>query len=135
MTKQPSKTDRIENLKKVGLSTEAGTSPERMDLTPNPLDWEFIFGIGQEGLTPFEYELAGKGEGDEVIVRLEKGRVDALFGHLCRNLPPLGASSGTLFIKSRVTRVAPAESREVVRAMAESAACGEGCCGDGACGH
>ena len=49
--------EKIGALKKVTLSLEAGRSPEAMDLTSQPLPFEFIFGLGTAGLTPFEVEL------------------------------------------------------------------------------
>ncbi|MCF8080249.1 MAG: hypothetical protein K9K88_13310 [Desulfobacterales bacterium] len=62
-----------DSLKKIGIAIEAGTSPDRMDITGSPKNEEFIV---------------------------------------------------------KVLTVRPAENREVVRAMAELSACGEGCCGN-----
>jgi len=58
----------VENLKKITLSFQAGSSPEVMDLTPKYPQFEFIFALGQEGMSPFEYELVNKTEGEEVLI-------------------------------------------------------------------
>ncbi len=125
-------TDRVDQLSAVTLRLEAGTSPERMDLTPEPVGADFIFGIGGDGLTPFEYALADKAPGDEVLLQVVGGEAPATFGHLMSMLP---AAGGDFYLKARVEAVRPAEGREVVQAMASLAACGDGCCGDFCCGH
>ena len=79
--------DRVDQLTAVTLRLEAGSSPERMDLTPDPVGADFIFGIGGDGLTPFEYALADKVPGDEVVLRVAGGEAPATFGHLMSILP------------------------------------------------
>jgi len=58
--------NKVENLKKITLSFQAGTSKDTMDLTPKYAEFDFIFAIGPDGMTPFEYELVDKAEGEEV---------------------------------------------------------------------
>ena len=60
--------NKVENLKKITLTLQAGTSPDTMDLTLQYSSFEFIFALGQEGMSPFEYELLNKAEGDEVLL-------------------------------------------------------------------
>jgi hypothetical protein len=63
------KMEKVENLKKVSLRLEAGTTAYRMDLTPAVLEFEFIFGIGSGGMSPFEYQLVNKAAGEEIVIR------------------------------------------------------------------
>lgn len=128
-------TDKVEIMKKVGVTVSAGSQPGTSDLTGGPVPVEFIFGLGVEGLTPFEYSLAGKTVGEAVQVPVAPGEMGRTFCHLNRALPPMSAPSGTFYVTARVDAVAPADSREVVQAMALMSQCGggDGCgCGCGA---
>ena len=60
-------------LKKISLLLEAGTGPDKTDLTAGPIASEFIFGAGSQGLCPFEFQLAAKKEGDGLSMRV-RGR-------------------------------------------------------------
>ena len=62
--------EKIDHLKKVTLALECSAGIKGASEKQFPLI--FIYGIGPEGLTPFEYALAGKGEGDGFFVRVEK---------------------------------------------------------------
>lgn len=127
---------KIGNLKKVTLSVEAGRTQDSMDLTPQPFQFEFIFGVGTGGLTPFEYELADKSAGDEIFLCLEQGEAHKTFEHLC--LPfhqHLSDQPDSFYLKARVVKVIHAENREVVKAMAGMGSCGDHCCGDDSCCH
>ena len=107
-----------------------------MDITPQPFQFEFIFGLGKEGLTPFEYELAGKREGDEVTLRLDQGDSHKTFEHLCQPFHHhLSEQPGSFYLKTQVVKVAQAENREVIKAMAGIGSCGDHCCGDDSCCH
>ncbi len=128
-------TDTVEALKKVGVTVSAGSRPGKSDLTGGPAAMDFIFGLGVEGLTPFEYSLAGKSPGDAVQVPVAPGEMAKTFCHLNGRLPPMSKATGTFYVTARVDTVAPADSREVVQAMALMSQCGgeEGCgCGCGA---
>jgi hypothetical protein len=83
-------TEKIEVLKKIILSVEAGTAPDSMDLTPQPAQFEFIYGLGTSGLTPFEIQLADKTVGQEVQLHLSREDIPQVFQHLAffpLNLP------------------------------------------------
>ena len=71
-----------ENLKKITLTFQAGTSPDTMDLTPKFPRFEFIFALVQEGMSPFEYELVDKTEGDKVLLHIQKQTYYTFFEHL-----------------------------------------------------
>ncbi len=129
-------TETVEGLKKVALTVRAGSAPGESDLTGGPVPMSFIFGLGVEGLTPFEYSLAGKKAGDEVAAPIGPGEMGKVFCHLNPKLPPISATGGTFYVTARVDKVAPADSREVVQAMALMSQCGGGeGCGCGCGGH
>jgi hypothetical protein len=119
----------IGSLMKIRLLLEAGTGADRSDLTAEPIPFEFIFGAGSQGLSPFEFELAGKKEGDRVSISLRPEELSGLFQHLL--VPFLAIPEGTsaFLLKVQIVKVTEAEPKEVIKAMAEAAACGDHCCG------
>lgn len=127
--------NKVENLKKITLSIQAGTSPDTLDLTPNYPEIEFIFGLGPEGMTPFEYKLADRAEGDSVLLHLKKEDFYSFFEHLNPPLMDLFDGRNEVYLKVNIEAVTPAENREIVKAMAAMAThAGAGCdCGCG-CG-
>jgi len=125
----------VENLKKICLSFQAGTTPDVMDLTPKYSQFSFIFGLAPAGMTPFEYELLNKSEGEEILLHLKKDALNRFFEHLHPPVWELFDGREQIYLKAKITAVANAANREVVKAMAEMAAHGgDGCdCGCG-CG-
>ena len=120
----------VENLKKVTITIEAGTSPESMDITSEPADFVFIFGLGASGLTPFEYELANKHCDEEVILRIYPRDIPVIFAHLDLPFFHQQPELDSFFLKTRIEDVQPATGRELIKAMAAMAECGDGCCGN-----
>ena len=121
--------EKISPLKKVTLTMEAGTTPESMDLTPQPSPFEFIYGLGAKGLTPIEFHLADKTVGDEVGLQIDGKQISQAFQHL---IPPplkIPEDADGLYLRFRVIEITPAEQREVIKALAEIANCGDDCCG------
>jgi hypothetical protein len=120
---------KIENLKKVTLSLEAGISPDHMNITPRPTDFEFVFGIGTFGLTPFEFTLADKIRGDEILVQLRAENLQSYFEHI--NLPIFRYTKdhSSFYLKARIVDVSQADGQQLLKAMAHIANCGDGCCG------
>ena len=131
--KETSDMVKIENLKKITLTLQAGTTPDTMDLPLKHPEIEFIFGLAPEGMTPFEYELVEKTEGEEVLLHLRKNACSAFFEHLSSLFWDLFEERDELYLKAKIDAVADAENREIVRAMAERAAHGGGGC-DCGCG-
>ena len=121
--------DKISALKKVTLSIEAGTAPDSMELIPKPSLFEFIFGLGTQGLTPFEFELADKTAGYMICLHLKREEIPLVFQHLI--LPPLNIPKhlDSFYLKVQVIKVIPADQREVIKALAETASCDDHCCG------
>jgi hypothetical protein len=121
--------DRIRPLKKVTLSLEAGSAGTSMDLTCEPLQFEFIFGLGREGLTPFEFQLAEKEVGESVLIPVHPERIAQVFGHLRLPFSAFPADLLLIYLKVRILKAEPANQREVIREMAEISTCGGSCCG------
>jgi hypothetical protein len=126
---------KIENLKKITVSLQAGTSHDTMNLAPKYQELEFIFGLGPGGMTPFEYELVDKVEGQSVLIHLKKESFHSFFEHLNPPLMDLFDVKSNIYLKVKIDGVTPAENREIIKAMAAMTAHGgAGCdCGCG-CG-
>ena len=121
---------RVDALRKIGVSIEAGQSPEAMDLTTAALELDFIFGIGTGGISPFEYALVNRRSGERITVPVRRKQGPAFFGHLSHPILRHVGAAGDFYLAVRITGVSLPENREVVRAMAETAGCGPGCdCG------
>ena len=127
------KKNKVEHLKKITLSLEAGTSLQNMDLQSGSSEWEFIFGLGAGGMSPFEYELFGKGEGDDLLIHLTKERAPVFFEHLHLPLANLFKDRNEIYLKLKIQKIHPADNTEIVQAMADMTArchgwdCGCGC--------
>jgi len=127
--------NKVENLKKITLSFKAGTLPDTMDLTPKYPRFEFIFALGKEGMSPFEYALVNKTEGEEVLLHIHKQAFYGIFEHLNPPLWDLFDGREDVYLKSKIAAVDAADNREIVKAMAEMAAHGGGACDcGGSCG-
>ena len=125
--------NKVENLKKITISIQAGMSQDTMDLTPKYPEIEFIFGLGPQGMTPFEYELADRTEGESVLLHLRKEAFHRFFEHLNPPLMDLFDGRAAVYLKVNIDGVKSAENREIVKAMADmNAHGGAGCdCGCG----
>ena len=126
---------KVENLKKITLSYQAGTSREAMDLTPRYPEFSFIFGLAPEGMTPFEFELVEKIEGDDVLIHLEKNSLNRFFEHLTPPIWDLFDGHDEIYLSLKILEISTADNREIVKAMADMTAHGGGgcdcCCGCG----
>jgi hypothetical protein len=116
-------------LKKVGLILEAGTGPDKTDLTPQPVSFDFIFGAGSQGLCPLEFRLFDRREGDTLSLCVGREDLDAFFQHLPVPRPAVPEGVVSLYLKARIVRVGDADPKEVIKALAEAGACGDHCCG------
>jgi hypothetical protein len=129
--------NKVENLKKITLSFQAGTSKDTMDLTPKYAEFDFIFALGPDGMTPFEYELVDKAEGEEVLLHIHKQAFYNFFEHLNPPIWDLFGGREDVYLKARIAAIAAADTRDIVKAMAEMTAHGGGGCdcgGDCGCG-
>jgi len=125
----------VENLKKITLSLAAGTSESTMDITPQPSSMEFIFGLGPEGMTPFEYRLVDHRIGDEVLIKIKPGDLSETFQHIPRPVWILPQNLDTVYLRAKILTISQPDNREIVKAMAAIAQHGgDGCGGDCGCG-
>jgi len=123
---------KIENLKKIRLLLAAGTSRDVTDLDLPISEFEFIFGLGRDGMSPFEYDLAEKAIGDEIAVHLYSNTFQAYLMHLQLPIHRLFEDRDSFYLTIRVDGIEPADGREVIKTMAEMAGHGSGCgCGCG----
>ncbi len=115
---------------KVGLEIAIEPPPGNPAETVSRVSFDFIFGIGVDGLSGLEMHLSGRKAGETIMVEVEPGAMDELMGHLGCNLMKTIAQRPPFVIKILVKSVTPAEPREVVRAMAANTECGCDCgCG------
>lgn len=114
----------IDSLMKVHLTIKR----DGMDDVP----FAFIYGVGSDGLTPFEKALFGKCVGDSLRMEIPARDHCAILGHL---ESPLGEQAGIRkpgTLQITVTDVSRAADREVVQAMASGGGCSDCGCGCGA---
>ncbi len=115
---------------------QAGKSHDTINLSPIHPEIEFIFGLGPAGMTPFEYELLDRAEGETLLIHLKKEDPHRFFEHLHPPFMDLFDGGDDVYLKVNIDAVTPAENREIVKAMADmSAHGGAGCdCGCGCAG-
>ena len=121
----------IENLTKVAVALRAGSERDGYNFTPEPVDFDFIYGAGSAGFCAFESALSEKGEGDKISLTIPAAEASEIFGHLRMPLYcALGIqkTADPLFLEVTVTGVSEADSRELVQSIARGAS--QGCGGD-----
>jgi len=119
----------IGSLRKVSLLLEAGTGPDKTDLTAEPIPFEFIFGAGSQGLSPFEFELANKKEREGLSMPMRREELPDLFQHLPVPSLAIPERINAFYLKVQIVKVSEADPKEVIKAMAEAASCADHCCG------
>jgi FKBP-type peptidyl-prolyl cis-trans isomerase (trigger factor) len=124
---------KIANLKKVTLRLQAGTTSDRMNLSPAASEYEFIFGIGPGGMCPFEYQLVNKAAGEEIGIQVKKEALYSLFEHLHPPIMNLFEKHDVLHLKVKILKIEHPENTEVIKALSKTAShhhdcdCGCGC--------
>jgi hypothetical protein len=99
---------------------------------PRSMSYAFIYGLGVDGITPFEKALFGKSPGDSIDSLVDDVDFRSFFGHLACDLAQDVHIAAPFGLKARVVSITAADQREVVRAMAASSGCGGDCdCGCG----
>ena len=119
----------IKTLDKIHLLLEAGTGPETMNVTDGPQDFQFIFGLGTSGLTPFEFHLADNKEEEMITFEIKVKEMNEIFQHLSPLLLKIPDKEEFLFLKIKILEVTKADPKEVIKTMAEIAACVDRFCG------
>jgi len=119
-------------LKKISLELVAGTTAGLKDLLSVPEQVEFIFGIGVEGLTPFECAIDGKIAGEEGAVKIHASQRKEFFGHLAGCESKFSIDVDPYYLHFKIHSVSDTSPHEVVKAMAGDTGCGGSCdCGCG----
>lgn len=122
----------VQNLKKVTLAVKT-------DRHVKSVPFEFIYGVGSEGLCPFEVLLADKVASDTLKIDIVGSRAEETFSHLfvpLRFALEFNEVPISFSLEVEVVRVVDTDSREVVKAIARSthfSGCG-GSCGCGCSG-
>lgn len=93
----------------------------------------FIFGIGPNGLTPFENKLSGKAVGESVAISVAGEETGHLFEHLAPEFRAMPKNAGMVDFQVSVVAVEEPNPREVISAISALVSdCGGGCgCGCG----
>jgi len=120
----------VENLMKVSLHIETNDAPVKEG---KPVSFEFIFGVGPEGITPFEKALFGKRIGETLRLDLAPAEFYSTIGHLEVPLREQTGITEPAQIQITIVDIVRAQDREVVKAMASGGSCGD--CGCGCGGH
>lgn len=126
----------VDNMKKIKLTLETGTSRDSMDLSDQPFSFQFIYGVGSEGLCLFEKALFEKKIGEETVFRVDPHQTSEVFGHLKQSLAFSLPFEATFYLKSTVKAIQTVDNRELIQAIAAgggSSNCGCGCDGDCSC--
>ncbi len=126
----PSPDPTIENLMKVSVRLQTGDGSADHDAG---IPFEFIYGVGPSGITPFEKALFGKQVGDRVRFDLAPTESCQTLGHLEPALREQTGITNPMDLQVRITGVVRAQDREVVQAMAAGGGCSD--CGCGCGGH
>ena len=124
-------TTTIGPLTKASLSLLAVSESAMTTQTP-PTPFELFYGVGSDGITPFEQALFGKQSGDRVTIMVAAGQSFNIFGHLSCQLSQALLKEPPYQLDIAVTEVARAEDRDLIKALAQGSSCGGGCdCGCG----
>ena len=93
------------------------------------IQFEFIYGIGTEGLSAFEKELHGLLPGARMKTRIEIKEMESFFEHLRCRLSEAVKIQPPFNLAIEVLSVRPATDRELVHALAnrDSGGCDCGC--------
>lgn len=121
--------EKIDFLKKITLSVEAGTDADSKDLSPQSAQVEFIYGLGVTGLTPFELKLADRTVGEEIQFLINREEIPQFFQHLLLLPLNLPDDLDAFHLRLKIIKVTSADEREVIKALAEIANCEDHCCG------
>ncbi len=120
-----------EPAQKTGMLHTITLSVKREAEEPGSL-FSFVFGIGSAGLTPFEYELAGKKCGEEISICVPGEKITEYFGHIMPPVPNDGHGKTVCGLNMKIEKIEKASAAELVRAMSDMiGGCGCGCGGHG----
>ena len=95
--------------------------------------FEFIYGVGPSGITPFEKALFGKGVGNRIKFDVAPSAFRETVGHLELPLREQSGIMAPVSLHVTITDVVRAHDRDVIIAMAAGGSCSD--CGCGCGGH
>jgi len=125
----------VEPMKKVQILLRAGTSQDTYSFTPEPVEYDFIYGVGSTGLTPFELALSDRYQGDVIHLSVSSGEAQQFFGTFLGEVTSrthIAILPAQTFFEVTVGGIVDADNSEVVKALANSLKNGCGC--GGSCG-
>ncbi|WP_419656465.1 hypothetical protein Dvar_55590 [Desulfosarcina variabilis str. Montpellier] len=114
----------VDNLSKISL-----TIKDEDNLSSSP--FEFIYGVGAEGITLFEKALFGKGVGDQVQFDISPADYCETIGHLELPLFKQTGIMKPISLQVTIDAISKATDHEVVKAMAAGGSCSDCGCGCG----
>ena len=121
----------VSPLKKIHLKLTAGSSEGIVDLTPTPLYYQFILGIGTDGFTHLECVLNGKTVGEVINFLISTSELQSFLDPVPSNGFIIPIDQSHIFLSISIEQVENAENREIVKAMAkkneDGCSCGCGC--------
>lgn len=124
---------KVDNLTRVSVDIKMSDPLQTVTAEPAGNTMEFIFGIGRDGLCPFESQLQYTSVGDTIARSVNSLSGPDYFGHLyplaCGFLD-LPEVPGIVDLKISVAEISRPDNREIVEAMARSVGHG---CGGGSC--
>ena len=120
---------KIEGIKKISMSIRWGDHKEKSNMLSETASLEFIYGIGISGLSPFEALLSGKTAGDELSFQVKRNDLAEYFMYLTDCFYDIPCEAKEIYFRLKIIDVSEAGQKEVIKAMAEMAACGDYCCG------
>jgi hypothetical protein len=123
----------VDYMCKVGVLLEPCTQNKQVPSQSDACQLEFIYGIGPEGISPFEKAIFGKHIGDVELFPIAPNHKDQIFEHLAGGLGESRNLFAQSYLKITIKSILKADNREVIKAMAGTATgCGEDCaCGCG----
>ncbi len=116
---------------KISLSLRATPEESSNAQATAAKTFEFVFGIGTEGMSAFEQALEGKSEGEKLSVSVGYHNMHTYFEHLLCPLMEAIEINPPFDLDIEIRSVTAVSDRELVKALAQKSG---GCDGDCGCG-
>jgi len=117
----------VEPLKRVVIGVSGGTKAKGKQTFGPHRTVSFIFGLGSEGLTPFEMTIEGKRPGEVVVLDLDNEDKLQFFGHVLLWFMPDQGVLDSEVLRVVVKELKDVPQREIIRELAEITEFGHGC--------
>ena len=123
--------DTVGPMHKITLSLSASGRDPGIAQAASNKPFEFIFGIGTEGMSAFEQALNGKSAGEKLSCRVEYHNMHGYFEHLLCPLMDAVEINPPFDLDIEIRSISAVSDRELVQALAQKTG---GCDGDCGCG-